>query len=212
MAAGVNPSDRPGRGSECSNRPGGLGPLGSHFADRSGSKSSPRILAIDPGSTESAWLLLVNGRPVQFGKVPNVELRDMLRWDLGHEPTVTPVEVLCPDVVVIESMAARGEKLWTQTIETLVWAGQFIEAARPLPVERLTREAVKRHLCPVNPDAPRKGAATDGDVWASLVERFGGGPDVAVGRKAAPGPLYGIHSDVRAALAVAIAWLDRARS
>lgn len=174
---------------------------------------TPRILAIDPGSEQSAWLLLVNGRPVEFGKIPNVELRDMLRWELGNgQPWLSPVDVLSPDVVVIESMAARGEKLWTQTIETLVWAGQFIEAARPLPVERLTREAVKRHLCPVNPDAPRKGAAKDGDVWAALVERFGGGPDIAVGRKAAPGPLYGIHSDVRAALAVAVAWLDGARS
>lgn len=169
-----------------------------------------RILAIDPGSEQSAWLLLVDGRPVRFAKEPNDEVRDRLRW--GLDSSDGGVADLIADVVVIEFMSPRGEKLWTQTIETLWWAGRFAEAARPVPVERLSREAVKRHLCPPNPDAPRKGAAKDGDVWASLVERFGGGPDVAVGRKAAAGPLYGIHGDCRAALATAVAWADGARS
>lgn len=155
------------------------------------------VLAIDPGSSESGWLVLADGLPASFGKDANEELVAVLHRGVAA------------DVVVIEWMAPRGEKLWSQTIETLWWAGRFTEAARPTPVERLTREVVKRHLCPVNPDAPRKGAAKDGDVWAALVERFGGGPAVAVGRKAAPGPLYGIHSDVRAALAVAVTWADQ---
>jgi hypothetical protein len=30
----------------------------------------------------------------------------------------------------------------------------------------------------------------------------------AIGRKAAPGPLYGVHGDLWASLALAIAWLD----
>lgn len=162
------------------------------------------ILAIDPGSAKSAWLVLCDGRPEAFATMPNEELVDQLRGPrrLGWNNF---------DVVVIEWMSPRGEKLWSQTIETLWWAGRFAEAARNVPVERLSREVVKRHLCPVNPDAPRKGAAKDSDVWAALVERFGGGPGVAVGRKASPGPLYGIHSDVRAALAVAVAWSDGAR-
>lgn len=158
-----------------------------------------RILAIDPGSQQSAWLLYDTSaaRPLRFAKERNEELRDHLRWELGDDH-------LNADVVVIETIEPRGERLYRQVVEMLQWAGRFAEAARPMHVEWLSREAIKGRLCP--PGGGRKGAAKDSDVWGALCERFGGEPDVAVGRKAAPGPLYGIHSDCRAALAVAVAW------
>lgn len=164
-----------------------------------------RILAIDPGSEQSAWLLLVDGRPVRWAKRPNIELRDTLRWRVdGSLATLAE----SADVVVIETIEPRGERLYRQTVDMLQWAGRFAEAARPTPVEWLSREAIKRHLCP---SPGHKGAANDGDVWAALVARYGDSPESAIGRKGAPGPLYGIHSDERAALAVAVAWQDGAR-
>lgn len=175
-----------------------------------------RILAIDPGSIESAWLILADGRPERFAREPNERLRDRLRWYLD-EPATLPEfrtqsdEGLVADVVVIETIQPRGERLYSQVVEMLQWAGRFAEAAYPTPVHFLSREAIKRYLCPPNPEVKRRGAAKDGDVWASLVERFGGGPDVAVGVKASPGPLYGIHSDVRAALAVGVAYEEGVR-
>lgn len=167
-----------------------------------------RILAIDPGSEVSAWLLLVDGRPIRWAKEPNEQVRNWLRWEWqGADDDGAPGKE-CVDLVVIETIEPRGERLWRQTVEMLQWAGRFAEAARPLPVAWLSREAIKRHLCP----APgHRGAANDADVWAALCERFGGEPAVAVGRKAAPGPLHGIHSDMRQALAVAVAWQDGAR-
>lgn len=160
-----------------------------------------RILAIDPGSSLSAWLLLVNGKPERFAKVPNDELRDMLRWSLDSLPGTDATVVA--DVVVIEKVESFGMAVGAEVFETVYWSGRFAEAAHPLQVERLGRKAVKLALCGTT-------RAKDANVWAALLDRFGGSS--AVGRKAAPGPLYGIHSDVRAALAVAVAWSDGARS
>lgn len=159
------------------------------------------ILAIDPGSERSAWLLYSDQLPavLAFAKVPNDELLEALR---------RPAALALDDVgiVVIEFMAPRGMPTSAQDMETLWWAGRFTEAAHPTPVERLTRHKVKMHLC-------GKANANDVNIRAALIDRFGGigGKEAAVGRKASPGPLYGISADVWAALAVAVTWADGVR-
>lgn len=155
-----------------------------------------RILAIDPGSTHSAWLLLVDGRPERWAKEPNADLRDMLRWEPGVMLAARA------DLVVIEKVESYGMAVGAEVFETVFWSGRFAEAAGSLPVARLGRKAVKLALCGTT-------RAKDANVWQALLDRFGG--TSAVGRKSQPGPLYGIHSDCRAALAVAVAWADGAR-
>ena len=97
-----------------------------------------------------------------------------------------------------------------QLFETMWWAGRFAEAthsiSRPDIVERLERAKVKRHITGVN-------NAKDANVRAALIDRFGGvgGKEAAIGRKASPGPLYGVAADEWAALAVAIAWAEGVR-
>ncbi|HET6477318.1 MAG TPA: hypothetical protein VFH93_14740 [Thermoleophilia bacterium] len=44
----------------------------------------------------------------------------------------------------------------------------------------------------------------DANIRQALLDRFGG--PAAVGRKAAPGPLYGIARDVWSALAIAVTY------
>ena len=88
-----------------------------------------------------------------------------------------------------------------------IGGGRFTEAAaRSSQVERLERIEVKKHLL-----GTPKG--TDAQVRATLIDRFGGigGKAAAVGRKASPGPLYGIANDVWQALAVAVAYSEGAR-
>jgi hypothetical protein len=153
-----------------------------------------RILAIDPGSSQSAYLGLEGDRVYDFGIVPNeVMVGVHLALHIGA------------DVVVIEWTAPRGMPASAELFETMWWAGRFAQAAMgQVRVERLKRGDVKRHLCGTT-------AATDTNVRAALIDRFGGvgGKAAAIGLKASPGPLYGVSKDVWAALAVAVTYSDK---
>lgn len=150
---------------------------------------SERVLAIDPGPTQSAWVLLVDGKPQHFATVSNDHMVGFLK-------------ALQPDIhVVIEKVESFGMAVGAEVFETVFWSGRFAEAARHVPVSRIGRKAVKLHLC-------GSMRAKDPNIRQALIDRYGG-PD-AIGRKAAPGPLYGISGDVWAALAVAVTYSDQA--
>lgn len=160
-----------------------------------------RILAIDPGSEQSAWLLLVEGRPWQFDIVPNDDLLLRLRHGFhGHLPPEPPAPV--PDVVVIEQIRSYGMAVGAEIFDTVHWSGRFTEAARPSPVVQLPRRAVKLAIC-------GNTRAKDANIRQALLDRFGG--STAKGTKANPGPLYGISKDVWSALAIAVSYADGAR-
>jgi hypothetical protein len=152
------------------------------------------ILAIDPGSEQSAWLILHGAEVRNFDLAPNALVLAGLRGRF----------LAGADVVVIEQIESYGMPVGREVFETVRWAGRFEEAAAPRRVVYLPRRAVKLHLC----NSPR---ATDASLRAALIDRFGGvgGKRAAVGVKAAPGPLYGVHADVRQALAVAVTWQDQ---
>lgn len=164
-----------------------------------------RILAIDPGSSQSAWVTLelepLTGEAEsvdEFGIEPNDQLLAELRLARDNASSLTA------HVTVIEWTAPRGMPASAELFETMWWAGRFAEALQPRDVRRLNRLDVKRHLCGTT-------AARDSNVHAALVDRFGGagGKAAAVGLKASPGPLYGVKRDVWAALAVAVTWADQ---
>ena len=143
------------------------------------------ILAIDPGSSQSAWLRFDGTRPGAFGITANEVLVRALRS--GG----------LPDVVVIEKVESYGMAVGAEVFDTVFWAGRFAEAAERVPVVLLPRRAVKLALC-------GDSRAKDANIRAALIDRFGG--PAAVGRKAAPGPLYGISRDVWSALAIAVTY------
>ena len=86
-----------------------------------------------------------------------------------------------------------------EVFETVRWSGRFEEALHPTPVVQLTRKTIVVHLC-------GSARAKDPNVRRVLMDRFGG--DAAKGTKARPGPLYGIHADLWAALAVAVTYAE----
>jgi hypothetical protein len=143
------------------------------------------VLAIDPGSFQSAWLRFDGDRPLGFGITANDILVRALRS--GG----------LPDVVVIEKVESFGMAVGAEVFDTVLWAGRFAEAAHRVPVVMLPRRAVKLALC-------GDSRAKDGNIRQALIDRFGGSS--AVGRKAAPGPLYGISRDVWSALAIAVTY------
>jgi hypothetical protein len=154
------------------------------------------ILAIDPGPVTSGWVLF-DGKQVLDGRpdTPNGELVDQLRYTSGtgyalhHE-------------VAIEWISNMGMTVGASVFETCYWAGVF-DATTNMRATRIKRIDVKKHIC----GATR---AKDSNIRAALIDRFGGieGKAKAVGKKANPGPIYGVRTHMWAALAVAVTWWD----
>lgn len=153
-----------------------------------------RVLAIDPGTTQSAWCLLDDdGMPVGFGIAQNESVLHNLPSCFGYEA----------DVCVIEMVQNYGTAVGQDVFRTIWWTGRFAQAwflTYGKEPDELLRSAVKLHLC------GRVAKVTDSNVRQSLINVYGGegGEKAAVGRKASPGPCYGITKDVWAALAVGV--------
>lgn len=145
------------------------------------------ILAIDPGTTVSGWVLWDGFRVLHKGIDPNENM-------LGFLP------LSCPYDCVIEQMSCYGARVGRETFEAIHWSGRIYEAwlrSFGKPPSRIERREVKKHLC-------GSATANDAAIWAVLVDRFG-----APGTAKAPGILYKVSSHQRAALALAVTWFDR---
>jgi hypothetical protein len=149
-----------------------------------------RLLAIDPGNTESAYVVIdLANRPAEFGKVPNDRLMELIYGHLGSS-----------ERCVIEMVASYGMAVGAEVFETCVWIGRFYQALlicgqTPDLVKRL---AVKTHLC-------HDSRAKDTNIRQALVDRFAlGQPNNGKGTKARPGWFHGFHSDIWAAYALAV--------
>lgn len=161
------------------------------------SRAEPVLLAIDPGTTQSAWIILAPGQsgalwfPASYGITENAELLRRLR---GARADLSSI--------VIESIASYGMPVGVEVFDTVRWCGRFQEALeyRLRRVAFVPRLEVKQALC-------RNVRANDSTVRQAVIDRYGGSS--AKGTKAMPGPLYGIGKDVWAALAVGLAYLDR---
>lgn len=146
------------------------------------------IFAIDPGPTESAFVQLRDDRPLEFGKIANDRMLDLLE-----------ASKLWPHLA-IEMIASFGMPVGAEIFSTCVWIGRFIQAWNG-PYTLVYRRDVKLHLC-------GQARAKDGNIRQALIDRWGGKAK-AIGNKKQPGPLYGISADVWSALSVAVTFSDR---
>lgn len=148
-----------------------------------------KILAIDPGTTESGWCLYIDGVPHGCGVLPN---EGMLGQVAGHETIFRGDAYLA-----IEMVASYGMAVGKETFRTVWWSGRFAQAWPDHDrLVEVYRSDVKMHLC-------RSMKATDANIRQRIIDLFGG-KDAAIGRKATPGPLYEVKSHAWAALAVAM--------
>jgi hypothetical protein len=149
------------------------------------------IFAVDPGPTESAWLIW-RDRIISFGKLPNEDLLTMIleRRSLAEVASNAP-----NDLLVIEQVASFGMPVGAEVFETVFWSGRFAEAW-PGRFDRIKRHSVKMHLC-------GNMRAKDGNIRQALIDKFG-----APGTKKNPGATYGISGDVWSALAVAVVYSE----
>lgn len=150
-----------------------------------------RLLAIDPGNTESAYVVIESRtcRPQYFGKVSNDELLDI----------VTPFD----GPVYVEMIASYGMPVGAEVFETCVFIGRIMAthallAGSSHTVELVKRQPVKLHHC-------HSSKAKDANVTQALVDRFAPGqPNHGKGTKAAPGWFYGFKADIWQAYALAV--------
>lgn len=155
-----------------------------------------RLLAIDPGNEESALLVYdTDARvPTWWRKLPNDEALHVITATASRQ-------------MHVEMIASYGMSVGASVFDTCVWIGRFIErwkssgVGRSWGVDQVYRREVKLHLC-------NSVKARDANVRQALIDRYGGN-EKAIGKKATPGPLYGLKSDCWAALAVAVTVAER---
>lgn len=155
-----------------------------------------RVLAIDPGNTESGYALIDTRTktPLDVGKIPNHGLLDMLGTAFDYEQL---------DQVVIEMVASYGMAVGKDVFETCVWIGRFQQvalatSAGTVPVDLVYRREVKLHHC-------HSSKAKDANISQALIDRFASGePNRGKGTKNAPGWFYGFRADIWQAYALAV--------
>ncbi len=139
------------------------------------------ILAVDPGTTQSAFVVYNGVRVIDHGFVANEYLlARIVAREFGD----------CP-LTVIEKIEAMGMAVGKETFETVFWAGRFAQASEHFT--GVTRRQVKLHLCGTM-------RAKDPNIRQVLLDRFGSTKK--------GGALHGITAHKFAALAVAVTWWD----
>jgi hypothetical protein len=150
------------------------------------------IIGVDPGTTKSAAVWLIDGNISDYMDAENRVVRGAL-WATVDKETVC----------AIERIASYGMAVGADVFETCVWTGRFMQVwadEQGSEAHRITRKEIVVHLC----GSPR---AKDANVRQALIDRWG-----APGTKKNPGPTYGITGDMWSALAVATVAMDRIKA
>lgn len=152
--------------------------------------NSNQIVAIDPGSTESAlvWWNGENENISSKGILNNHKVLEIL-WEMPdtvhHLPTL-----------VIEKIASYGMPVGDSIFNTVFWTGRFYQVWLGR-IKMVPRINVKMHLC-------HNSRAKDSNIRQALIDRFG-----APGTKKNPGLTYGLKKDMWQAFALAVTYWDQ---
>ena len=156
------------------------------------------IIAIDPGCTESGYVVVRHDeneitQVVDKGKVENKEIYSVMNQYLDYD-------------LVIEMVACYGMPVGAEVFDTCVWIGQFLREANTRKLARkiklIYRKEEKMNLCG-NP------TAKDSNIVQALIDRYAyGQSNKGKGTKKQPGFFYGFAKDVWQAMAVAVTYFD----
>lgn len=139
-----------------------------------------RILAIDPGPAQSAFVVW-DGKILGYSGIqPNEQIRTMLAMCATNSY----------NVVAIEMVACYGMAVGREVFETCLWIGRFMERS-PVEPRLVYRRDVKMHHC-------QSARAKDGNIRQALIDKYG-----PPGTKKEPGGTYGLKSHLWAAFAIA---------
>jgi hypothetical protein len=158
------------------------------------------ILAIDPGNTHSGYALIEEKtcRPIYVGKLPNLEILDLIEHETYRH-------------LRVEMIASYGMAVGKEVFETCVWIGRFLQQFEnnyefTASIALVYRKDVKLHHC-------YSAKAKDANIIQALIDRFASGePNRGKGTKANPGWFYGFSADIWQAYALAVYANDRLES
>lgn len=143
------------------------------------------ILGIDPGTTESGWVIYDPRSETihESGISPNEHVLDQI---IGFMPD--------HGWIAIENIeSSRGMPVGADTFSTVRWIGRFQQwAIEPDAVILVPRLDVKVHIC-------GSAKAKDSNIRQALIDKLG-----PPGTKQSPGATYGVTKHAWAALAVAV--------
>ena len=162
-----------------------------------------KILAIDPGTTDSAYVLMNDDYTIKnrnFYKFKNELVLKTIK-DIGgiYDDGMT---------VVIEMVASYGMGVGQEVFDTCVWIGRFTQAAidAGCPVHYVFRMEEKMTLC-------HNSKARDSNIRQALIDRFAKiDKKNGKGTKKNPDVFYGFSKDIWAAYAVGVTWLDKQKN
>lgn len=140
------------------------------------------VLAIDPGTSESAYVFW-NWQELQSFKILSND--DLLRMCRSPFCEVS--------VAAIEMVACYGMPVGKEVFETCLLIGRLQEVFdhRGITVRLVYRREIKLHHC-------MNARAKDSNIRQALIDKYG-----APGTKKNPGLTYGIKSDLWSAFAIA---------
>lgn len=151
-----------------------------------------RILAIDPGPTQSAYVIWDGSKIHEAEIVPTADLlnRD---WEKAHTGQ-------CLQSCHIEEIKSYGMAVGEEVFNTCRWIGRYQERwekFRPGNEALLVpRKKVAMHLC-------HSMRAKDPNIRQALIDRFG-----PPGTKKQQGITYGLRKDLWSAFAIAVYAFD----
>ena len=138
-----------------------------------------KILAIDPGTTESGWCLFEEGKVLDSGVNVNEVMLEQIKSSLNY------------DLLAIEMIASYGMPVGKEVFETCLWIGRYIERSRTKH-KLIYRLDIKLNLCGTS-------KAKDPNIRQAIIDKLG-----PVGTVKNKGPLYGVKSHAWAAIGVAL--------
>lgn len=155
------------------------------------------VLAVDPGSTLSAYLIWTGKKIVDMGICENKALLEELEYSEGE--IVKEEETFTDVTLVIEMPQCFGMAVGKSIFETIFWIGRFCQVWQG-EFRRIYRSQVKMHFC-------NSMRAKDSNIRTAIIDLYGG-KEKAIGKKSCPGPFYKVHRDEWSALAIAICFSE----
>ena len=116
------------------------------------------LLAIDPGTTQSGFVVFDGQRVIESGVHQNEEVLRLIA--ASQERRITSL--------AIEMIASYGMAVGREVFETCVWVGRFQQAWHsPASVRLVYRKDVKSYLC-------HSMKAKDANIRQALIDKIGG--------------------------------------
>jgi len=143
-----------------------------------------RITAIDPGTTESAYVVWNGSEILDMGIKFNVQVLMYL-----YDRTIGDL--------VVEQVRCYGMTVGASTLDTVFWSGRFCEGW-PGDWSIMPRMDVKMHLC-------HDSRAKDKNIRQALIDRF---EPTLKPRQRPKTVLKGVGTHLWAAMALAVTWWD----